>query len=126
MLKYRKASTNDVDKIFIWANDPVVRKFSYNSEPIKYSKHVEWFNNKLNDNDSIFYIFENSTNESVGLVRIEKSENEIIIGVLVDEKQRGKSYASKMLKLASDAYQLKNKKDIQKQIKRHIGTEIYI
>lgn len=118
MLKFRKANISDVDIIFNWANDPVVRKLSYNSEPIEYSKHVEWFNNKLNDNDSVFYVFENNTNEPIGLVRIEKSDNEIIIGVSVDEKQRGKSYASKMLKLAADAYQSKNKKDIHAYIKK--------
>ena len=104
MIHYRKATIKDVEIIFNWSNDPVVRQFSFNSEPIAYENHVNWFNAKLLDDSSFFYIFSNTQNENIGLVRIENKEAETIIGILIDKNHRGKSYSSEMLLQATSAF----------------------
>ena len=108
MLKFRKAKEEDVDLIFNWSNDPLVRQFSYNQEQIVYKDHMKWFNSKIKDNNASFYIFINELDEEIGLVRIEINNNEVIIGILIDKKQRGKSYATKMLTMASDHFYCHN------------------
>ena len=101
MLHYRFATNEDVDLIYHWSNDPIVRQFSYNSEPIVYENHVQWFQSKLHEASTFFYIFQNEQNENIGLVRIEKKQTETIIGILIDKDHRGKSYASEMLTQAA-------------------------
>ncbi len=103
-LKYRFAREEDVDLYYTWANDKVVRENSYNQEEIKYENHVKWFNNKLKSNDCRFYLFLNNNNEAVGQVRIDKNENEVVIGISTDKNHRGKGYASEMLNIATDNY----------------------
>lgn len=104
MLEYRFAKSTDVDLLFRWVNEPLVRRFSFNSEPIIYEKHVEWYASKLRDPDAVFFVFSNEMKEDVGLVRIEKVHEEVIVGVLVDGIHRGKSYSTQMLITATNYY----------------------
>jgi len=97
------ATISDIDLIYNWSNDPLVRESSYNSEPINYDNHQLWYANKMSDGNAFFYIFMN--NElPIGLVRIERTDSETIIGVLVDSQFRGKGFASEMLQHASSHF----------------------
>ncbi|MBL7884259.1 MAG: GNAT family N-acetyltransferase [Bacteroidia bacterium] len=105
-LKFRFAEIKDTDLYFNWANDIDVRQNSYNQEAINYENHVKWFKSKLNSNNCFFYLFLNNSEDPVGQVRIDKNE-EIIIGISVDKKFRGKNLSSQMIRMASDDF-LKN------------------
>lgn len=105
MLEFRYANANDVDLFYKWVNDETARQNSYNSKPIQYTDHVNWYNKRLNSGEAHFYIFIDRGNP-VGQVRFEKGEGEFesIISVSVDKDHRGKGYSSKMLKVASEDF----------------------
>jgi spore coat polysaccharide biosynthesis protein SpsF len=103
-LHFRFATQQDVDLYFNWANDEVVRKNSYNQQLVPYQNHVEWFKRKLNQPQCHFYLFLNQDNLPVGQVRIDKPENEVVIGISIDANHRGKGYASEMLIQATNHY----------------------
>jgi len=103
-LKMRMATAADVDLYFNWANDKVVRENSFNSSEINYEQHVKWFTNKLSSKDCFFYLFLNEQNVPVGQVRIDKTNEEVVIGISIDEKQRGKGFGVQMLNKATTEY----------------------
>lgn len=112
MLAFRFAKLEDVDLLYQWANEPVARANSYQQEPIPYESHVKWLTNKLNNPNAFIYIFEDENKVSVGVVRIDKMSEEVVISIVVDVGQRGKFYAAQMLRLATDNYLSKFSKDI--------------
>ena len=88
-LVVRKASQEDIDIYFRWANDPEVRKNSFSSEVIDYQTHTSWFKNHLGSKESSFYIFFTGDQTPVGNVRF-KIENDLAtLSYLIDEKFRG-------------------------------------
>ncbi|MBL7911102.1 MAG: GNAT family N-acetyltransferase [Bacteroidia bacterium] len=103
-LKMRMATAADVGLYFNWANDKVVRENSFTSSEITYEQHVNWFTNKLNSEDCFFYLFLNEQNIPIGQVRIDKTKDEIVIGISIDEKQRGKGFGVQMLNKATAEY----------------------
>jgi RimJ/RimL family protein N-acetyltransferase len=118
LLQYRTALAEDIDLYFNWTNDEATRRNSYQSKPIDYQGHTEWFLRKIKSSDILMLVFENEKGEVVGQVRIEKSNTENIIGISIDAQQRGKSYASEMIKLASQ--QFFNQYPLEKQIIAYI------
>jgi RimJ/RimL family protein N-acetyltransferase len=96
-INFRPVKPSDCDLLFNWANDPITRKNSYNSNEINYNDHVLWFNKNISDN---WYIFYDELNSPVGIVRFDFKNNEWIIGISVDANHRGKGYASEMIELA--------------------------
>lgn len=98
------ATKTDALLYFQWANDVEVRKNSFQSEPIRYDDHIEWFSRKLVDPDCRFYLFKNEKSEATGQVRISKTDAEIIVGISIDSKHRGRGYGSKMLRMACQDY----------------------
>lgn len=110
MLSFRKATIEDMELYFEWANDPEVRKNSYHSTIINFEQHKIWFQNILNNNLAYLYLFEDQNNEKVGQVRIQKKNDfEATIGISIVSSQRGKGYADKMLILATDTFLTENK-----------------
>ena len=95
----RKVTKNDEDLLFNWANDSDTRKWSFNSLSITLDEHKFWLNQKITDENILFWILELS-NTPVGLVRLEKKENIIILNYQIAPEFRGKGLASKMLTIA--------------------------
>ena len=109
MLSFRKAQIEDVKLYFDWANDPIVRKQSYQSNSIDYATHSKWFENKIQDSCCLMLIFKNDSNEIIGQLRIQKqSDNNAIIGISIDSKHRGKGYAKEILQMGSNYFLLNN------------------
>ncbi len=109
-LNMRNAKKDDADIYFNWANDEQVRLNSFSIEKIEYDQHINWFNKKLNDDNCFFYFFTDEKNKPVGQVRIDKSNDENIIGISVDEAFRKSKLSAKMLVMACRNYlnQFKN------------------
>jgi RimJ/RimL family protein N-acetyltransferase len=105
MLKFRKASIEDVKLFFNWANDTLVRSNSYQKETITYKDHVKWFDNQVKNDDIFFYVFLNEFNIPIGQVRINKSgDNKAVIGLMVGAEFRGKGFAKEMIQKASEDF----------------------
>ena len=102
-LKIREVVKEDVKLIFDWSNDNEVRKQSYNSYPINFKEHQNWFNSKLISQKSLFLISEYDGLE-IGLVRFEIQNNKCVIGILLDKNFRRKGLSYIMLLKSSKYY----------------------
>ena len=67
----RKASIEDEDILFDWANDPFVRKNSFQQKPISLIEHQQWFSRKINDPNYLILIAEDEAGLPIGQVRFE-------------------------------------------------------
>ena len=107
-MKYRYANQNDLQLLFEWTNDPETRKNSYNKCIIEFEDHIKWFNSKMAYGGCQFYIFSDDENRLIGQIRIEmmltSSIENALISISVDQKARGRKYASQMISLASSDY----------------------
>ena len=87
-LYLRKATENDVDILFKWANDEVVRKNSFSTGQIKYEDHLAWFDKLLKDSNRIQFILEQNDEgrtSLIGQIRIIRATEliHIIIAILI-------------------------------------------
>ena len=56
-LSLRNVISSDKNLLFKWANDPEVRKWSFNKAPITLDEHQIWFEKKLYDSKTILKEF---------------------------------------------------------------------
>jgi RimJ/RimL family protein N-acetyltransferase len=102
MLTFRLADLHDADLYFEWANDELVRQFSYSKENITYENHIAWFKRQLTSGMTFLYLFEDDSNVPVGQVRIQMSSNNTaVIGVSTARMSRGLGYGSQFIRIAS-------------------------
>ena len=104
-LSLRKVIKADEVLLYNWANDPDVRKWSFKNKSISLNEHKNWFENKLNDPNVLIWIFEKH-HSPIGMVRLEKKDNEVLLNYLIASESRGKGLASEMLIMAMN--ELKN------------------
>lgn len=95
-LVLRKIRREDKNLTFEWANDEQTRINSFNSAPIPFEDHSNWFDKKLIDENAWYYICE-LNDEPAGLIRFDKKDNKLITGITIDKKYRGKKLSSKFL-----------------------------
>lgn len=57
-INIRRITIEDASLLWEWANDTDVRRFSFNKEPIEYSRHLEWLKNKLQSEATSFWLIE--------------------------------------------------------------------
>ena len=102
-IEIREAEESDARLIFNWSNDPLVRAQSFYPNAIEFENHENWFKKKLQNNNSLLLInkFDGS---DIGLVRFEVEKHKCTVGILIDEKFRGKGFASLMLINSSKYY----------------------
>ncbi|MDO1445139.1 UDP-2,4-diacetamido-2,4,6-trideoxy-beta-L-altropyranose hydrolase [Rhodocytophaga aerolata] len=92
-LLIRKATVSDMQLLFDWANDPEVRRFAYNPQPIRWEVHQTWFHQKIQSDTSFLYIFYlpgAGTEIPVAQIRFDIKEGQAIISYLIDQNFRGK------------------------------------
>lgn len=104
-LHLRKATKDDVELIFNWANDEVVRKNSFSTEKIEYEEHVKWFENLLQDENRVQLILERALGdkiESIGQIRLNMDNENCLaeVGYSIASEFRGMGYGKQMLCLA--------------------------
>ena len=101
MLTLTVVKKEDCDLIYNWANEPTVRKKSFNSEKITYEEHKKWFDTKLNDENCRMYILE-IDGIKIGQIRVD-IENEVAkLSYSIGKEHRGKGNGVIMLTLLED------------------------
>ena len=101
MLFLRDATSDDLELLLTWANDPCTRQNSFHTEMISYEEHERWFGRMMKDPDQIQYILmEDDT--PVGQIRIRKEQGKGEISYSVAPEARGKGYGKKLLQLAEE------------------------
>ncbi|SHE67917.1 GNAT family N-acetyltransferase [Flavisolibacter ginsengisoli] len=97
-LKLRLARATDLQMIFRWANDPVVRANAFNPHQITLEDHTKWYNEKMKNRNTIFLILE-MNDEPAGQIRYELQEDEIIINYMIATEYRGHGLGNEILGL---------------------------
>ncbi len=101
MVFLRKVEMDDMDLLFKWANDSVVRNNSFNSNPIPYENHVAWFNRIMEDPTVLQFILMDE-DTPIGQIRLNVDGEEAEIGYSIGFEFRGKGYGHKILQLIAD------------------------
>ena len=97
----REVNKEDIDLLFYWANDPDVRRNSFNSEHIPYETHVKWFENMLIDADVLQFILVKN-NEPIGQIRINVDGCEAVVGYSIAKEYRGMGYGKMIINLMKE------------------------
>ena len=92
----RSATPTDCEFYWHWANDQDVRQSAFNSEPISWEDHQEWFKNKLNDPSSTLFLVESHLGP-IGQVRFEKSGLHFKIDYSIARQFRGMGLGEPLL-----------------------------
>ncbi|HCI03564.1 MAG: GNAT family N-acetyltransferase [Candidatus Peribacteraceae bacterium] len=95
-LSLRNASQNDSRLLWEWANDPIVRASAFNTEPIPWEDHENWFDKKLKDPNCFIYIAELS-NEPIGQIRFNCDGQSANIDIHLAPEARGKGLGTNLL-----------------------------
>jgi UDP-2,4-diacetamido-2,4,6-trideoxy-beta-L-altropyranose hydrolase len=95
-LKIRPVNSDDLSLLFSWANDPEVRKNSFNTASIPMEIHSNWFNIKLNNPGSKLYIVE-VQGQPAAHIRFELSGHTAVISYLISDAFRGKGLGHEVL-----------------------------
>jgi UDP-2,4-diacetamido-2,4,6-trideoxy-beta-L-altropyranose hydrolase len=100
-LSLRPVRQKDCRLLWEWANDPVVRENSFNSTPVQWNEHQNWFRQKLADPRCFIYIITGEEGVPLGQVRFDINPDGIAeVDISTDVKERNKGYGSTALKLA--------------------------
>lgn len=99
-LQLRKADVGDCYRIFEIANDDEVRKASFNSEKIPLENHRKWFENIIDDEDTIFLVAEYE-DDLIGQVRFDLEDDGAIVSISLNKKYRGLNISRFLLLEAS-------------------------
>jgi len=102
-LAVRKVNEGDMRLCYEWANDPEVRAQSYNPKLITFEEHTAWFQKKLHDNESYFYILE-SDRKPVAQIRFQVSGGEAVLGFLAGPSIRSKGLGPTILGKGVEAF----------------------
>lgn len=95
----RKATPDDIDFVYRLQCEPKTRQFARNPNVPVYDRHVEWMQQKLEEDDSYFYIIEHR--ESCGVIRLERVEHHCAkyeISIFLTTAYYGKGIASAAIK----------------------------
>jgi RimJ/RimL family protein N-acetyltransferase len=96
----REANTyHDALILFKWVNNITVRQNSLNSESITIQNHIDWFENKMKDENCKIYILTDLFNSNIGQIRVEMKDEYFEIDYTISEEYRGKGFGNKIIKL---------------------------
>ena len=100
-LCFRRAGPEDARLLWKWANDPVVRANSFNSNAILLNEHMEWYTAKLNSPDTRIWILE-LAQAPVAQIRYDRVDtNTAEIAISVAPNCRGQGIGTRALMLTT-------------------------
>jgi RimJ/RimL family protein N-acetyltransferase len=94
----RKTTDSDMELLYQWANDPVVRANAFDSTPISFDVHQKWFKEKLASQNILIFIY-HCNNKDIGQVRLDIKDDTATIDYSIDITFRGKGYGYQMMRL---------------------------
>jgi len=95
-IKLTHASDSDTNITYKWASDPEVRKWSFNTNPIIFEEHKNWFAGKVNDAKCIYYIAKLNS-EAIGSIRFDIEDSTATISYLLDPAFQGQGLGQALL-----------------------------
>jgi UDP-2,4-diacetamido-2,4,6-trideoxy-beta-L-altropyranose hydrolase len=100
-VRVRPATSSDEELLLTWANEKLVRRYSFKRAQISPADHRRWLTERLADPGCILLIGENDQDVPVGQVRFEAiSGAESVVNVSVDARFRGAGVGTLLLRNA--------------------------
>ena len=96
LLELRPVVPSDAQVLFDWANDPVTRAASFNSDPIQWTEHTAWLDARLGSASASQWIA-SWRDQLVGVVRFDDRGHETEIGITVVPSLRGQGWAAPLI-----------------------------
>lgn len=106
-LGFRMATKEDCSMYFDWTNETETRRQSFNSAPIPFPQHKEWFYQKLEQSNCFLYVIE-LDGHPIGQIRF-VAEKEATISYSLDKSYRGKGWGGLLLKKGVAIFQQETK-----------------
>ena len=99
-LVIKEATMDDAQLYFEWANDPVVRKMAFHTDPIPWENHIKWFSSKVvSEKTQLLLCF--CHDQPIGQVRFDILDGgEAEIDISIAKEFRSKGYGKNMLTAA--------------------------
>lgn len=100
--RLRPAALSDEGLYLVWANDPEVRRQSFNTARIPLDQHQRWFRSRFQSPDALLRVLVDREGLPLGQIRFERSATEpaqAVIGFSLDPVARGYGLASELLQL---------------------------
>lgn len=97
----RLVQATDCHLLWEWANDPLVRAQSFSTVLIPWEQHQTWFEQRLAEPDTLFYIAVDSDNCPVGQIRYQIEEKSAVVSVSVAPTSRGNGYGTEIIQSGS-------------------------
>jgi len=97
----RPARNEDCRLLWEWANEPVVRSVSFNTEAIPWERHEQWFAAKLNGRNCILLVAENGHGMPIGQVRCDVKGDEGTISISMAPPCRGQGQGTRAIRKAA-------------------------
>ena len=97
-IRLRPVEESDCKLFWRWANDPVVRLFSFSPGPIDWEEHKRWFLHKMSDTNCYLFVAENEKGTSVGQIRFHVRNRIAEVSYSLDESFRGMGLGSELVK----------------------------
>lgn len=110
---------NNCKDLWIWRNHPRVRKTFFNSKPILWEEHLEWFYSKIKDQYTKIYIA-TIGKDKIGVMRFEIMKNFVNTSVNLNPDFFDKHLGARLIEAATKKMfsQSKTSKPIIAEIKR--------
>jgi UDP-2,4-diacetamido-2,4,6-trideoxy-beta-L-altropyranose hydrolase len=105
-MRLRPATLADERLYHHWANDPEVRRQSFNTDVIPLDQHQLWFRKRLHSSEALLRVLVDDVGLPLGQIRFERSAEDparAIIGFSLDPVARGHGLSSKILCLGVTA-----------------------
>lgn len=100
----RPATEHDSEDVLLWRNDPLTRRMSHNSQPVRREDHESWFATSLKDPKRRFAVCEaNST--KLAIVRFDIKGDSALVSINLNPEERGKNLAKPCLQSAIEYLQ---------------------
>ncbi|MFH1644460.1 MAG: GNAT family N-acetyltransferase [bacterium] len=110
--KIATAKKTDSLEILELSNDLEVRNNSFNSDEISLSGHNKWFEKKIENENTIFYVVRNEDNVFMGYVRFDKeNEDSCFITIHLKKEFRGKGIGTELIKQTTEKVLSESKYD---------------
>lgn len=116
----RRAVESDCENLYQWRNDVETRRYAFNSEPIDFATHQQWFMRTLENSQRILLVGEDE-GQAVGILRYDMQGEAAMVSVYLVPQQRGRGYAAELLKHGNGWLQ-ENFREI-KQVKAEVLEE---
>lgn len=108
-VELRSAIEKDCESLFVWRNSEIIRQSSFNSDPIPWERHVEWFSNILSDPSKCLLIGEKA-NRPIGVLRYDLENGKADVSIYMVPGVIGQGLGTSLLKAGNKWLKLNKSK----------------